>query len=377
MKEMQEIVKAFSKAKKNNLQTALATVVHVEGSSYRRAGARMLVTENGDLTGAISGGCLEGDSLRKAQLVMARQQSMLVTYDTTGEDDSNLGAGLGCNGIIHILIEPINTENPDNPIQLFKEFLGKREYAVLVTLFSMKNKSAEQPGTCLFMDKNGDTRGNITDEALKSEILNDAIEVLKNQKSITKVFRDEDELTGFVELLEPAISLVIVGAGYDAIPLMNLSSVLGWQTTIVDGRSNYATKSRFHVADNIIVTKPEELMDRFTPDDRTAFVLMTHNYNYDLAVLRDLIALEMPFIGLLGPRKRTDRMLDDLKDEGLTIDEKNMFGPVGLDIGAESPEEIALSILAEIKAVFTGKSGSHLREKNQPIHNRESDMIVH
>jgi len=377
MKEMQEIVKAFSKAKKNNLQTALATVVHVEGSSYRRAGARMLVTENGDLTGAISGGCLEGDSLRKAQLVMARQQSMLVTYDTTGEDDSNLGAGLGCNGIIHILIEPINTENPDNPIQLFKEFLGKREYAVLVTLFSMKNKSAEQPGTCLFMDKNGDTRGNITDEALKSEILNDAIEVLKNQKSITKVFRDEDELTGFVELLEPAISLVIVGAGYDAIPLMNLSSVLGWQTTIVDGRSNYATKSRFHVADNIIVTKPEELMDRFTPDDRTAFVLMTHNYNYDLAVLRDLIALELPFIGLLGPRKRTDRMLDDLKDEGLTIDEKNMFGPVGLDIGAESPEEIALSILAEIKAVFTGKSGSHLREKNQPIHNRESDMIVH
>ncbi|HKJ32141.1 MAG TPA: XdhC/CoxI family protein [Balneolales bacterium] len=377
MKEMQEIVKAFSKAKKNNLQTALATVVHVEGSSYRRAGARMLVTENGDLTGAISGGCLEGDALRKAQLVMARQQSMLVTYDTTGEDDSNLGAGLGCNGIIHILIEPINTENPDNPIQLFKEFLGKREYAVLVTLFSMKNKSAEQPGTCLFMDKNGDTRGNITDEALKSEILNDAIEVLKNQKSITKVFRDEDELTGFVELLEPAISLVIVGAGYDAIPLMNLSSVLGWQTTIVDGRSNYATKSRFHVADNIIVTKPEELMDRFTPDDRTAFVLMTHNYNYDLAVLRDLIALELPFIGLLGPRKRTDRMLDDLKDEGLTIDEKNMFGPVGLDIGAESPEEIALSILAEIKAVFTGKSGSHLREKNQPIHNRESDMIVH
>jgi len=377
MKEMQEIVKAFSKAKKNNLQTALATVVHVEGSSYRRAGARMLVTENGDLTGAISGGCLEGDALRKAQLVMARQQSMLVTYDTTGEDDSNLGAGLGCNGIIHILIEPINTENPENPIQLFKEFLGKREYAVLVTLFSMKNKSAEQPGTCLFMDKNGDTRGNITDEALKSEILNDAIEVLKNQKSITKVFRDEDELTGFVELLEPAISLVIVGAGYDAIPLMNLSSVLGWQTTIVDGRSNYATKSRFHVADNILVTKPEELMDRFTPDDRTAFVLMTHNYNYDLAVLRDLIALEMPFIGLLGPRKRTDRMLDDLKDEGLTIDEKNMFGPVGLDIGAESPEEIALSILAEIKAVFTGKSGSHLREKNQPIHNRESDMIVH
>src|SRR5476651_89874 len=119
MKELKDIIIAFDEADKLGKQTALATVVHVEGSSYRRAGARMLVTEDGQLTGAISGGCLEGDALRKARLVMAQNKSMLVTYDTTDDDDAKFGVGLGCNGIIHILIEPIIAETPDNPLQLF------------------------------------------------------------------------------------------------------------------------------------------------------------------------------------------------------------------------------------------------------------------
>src|SRR6478609_8900944 len=120
MKELQDIVTAFDKATQQGKQTALATVVHVEGSSYRRAGARMLITEDGELTGAISGGCLEGDALRKARLVMAQQKPMLVTYDTTDDDDAKLGVGLGCNGIIHILIEPVNAEDKNNPIAYLK-----------------------------------------------------------------------------------------------------------------------------------------------------------------------------------------------------------------------------------------------------------------
>src|ERR1700710_1748659 len=123
MKELQDIVTAFDIANNNGRQTALATVVHVEGSSYRHAGARMLITEDGQLTGAISGGCLEGDALRKARLVMAQNKPMLVTYDTTDDDDAKFGVGLGCNGIIHILIEPIFAEKQNNPIQLFKLFL--------------------------------------------------------------------------------------------------------------------------------------------------------------------------------------------------------------------------------------------------------------
>ncbi len=380
MKELKEIVKAFDEAQSNGKQTALATVVHVEGSSYRRAGARMLVTEDGELTGAISGGCLEGDALRKAQLVMFKQKSMLVTYDTTGEDDAKFGVGLGCNGIIHILIEPISPENKNNPIQFFKEFFRKRENAVLVTLFSMKNKSDEQTGTCLFLNSKDKVRGSVNDKSIERILIDDAKEALANHSLLTKVYRDEDELTGFVELLKSPISLIIAGAGNDAVPLTDMANILGWETTVIDGRANYATAERFPKAGKIIVSKPEDVMSHLSPDARTAVILMTHNYNYDLAILRQLIPLKIPYIGALGPKKRTDQMMDELQHWGVSLSDdqlQHVYGPVGLDIGAETSEEIALSVFAEIKAVFSAKPGSHLREKEEPIHDRESTVIVH
>src|SRR3954453_9917443 len=137
MKELKDIIGAYEDAEREGKQTALATVVHLEGSAYRRPGARMLITEDGKLTGAISGGCLEGDALRKAQLVMVQKRPMLVTYDTTDDDDAKLGVGLGCNGIISILIEPINAADQDNPIGFIRAVLAKRQSAVLVTLFSL------------------------------------------------------------------------------------------------------------------------------------------------------------------------------------------------------------------------------------------------
>ena len=140
MKEIREIIHAFDESQKLGKQTALATVVHVDGSSYRRPGARMLMREDGYLTGAISGGCLEGDALRKALLAMAQKKSKLVTYDTNDEDDAKLGMGLGCNGIIQVLIEPIDVSDPGNPIQLLKILMSKRQQNVLVTLFSLQIK---------------------------------------------------------------------------------------------------------------------------------------------------------------------------------------------------------------------------------------------
>lgn len=380
MKEMKEIVKVFESLRNTGKESALATVVHVEGSSYRRAGARMLVTEDGELTGAISGGCLEGDALRKAQLVMFKKLPMLVTYDTTGEDDAKLGVGLGCNGIIHILIEPIDPADKSNPVEFFREFLGQREPGVVVTLFSMKNRSAEQPGTCMYVRENGKWSGSLTDISLRKTLLDDAGEVLSNHASLTKFYGPEGELTGFVELLEPPLSLIIAGAGNDAIPMTDLASVLGWESTVVDGRANYATEDRFPNAGKILVSKPDELFDKIPTDNRTAAILMTHNYNYDLAMLKRLITSEVPYIGILGPRKRTDRMLDELKQAGfeLTGEQiKHIYGPVGLDVGAESAEEIALSVAAEIKKAFSGRPGNSLREKEEPIHSRDSEVIVH
>lgn len=378
MKELQDIVRAFDKAQKEGMQAALATVVHVEGSSYRRAGARMLVTEDGMLTGAISGGCLEGDALRKARLVMMQQKSMLVTYDTTDEDDATIGVGLGCNGIIQILIEPINSESSHNPITYFKSFLNRREPAVLITLFSLENKAAHHPGTCLFMPGNGNPHGNIPDVALQEALLSDARQVLQLEKSLIKNYRTpETSVTAFVEWLQPAVSLIVVGAGNDAIPLTQMAAILGWKVTVIDGRASYATSGRFPAANQVLVAKPEQVLANLTLDPQTVFVLMTHNYNYDKAMLCQLLPLQLPYIGSLGPKKKLERMLTELQEEGVPLPEKilqSIYGPTGLDIGAETSEEIALSILAEIKAVLTDKEGTSLREKPGAIHARENHV---
>lgn len=378
MKEVKDIVQAYNIATKAGKQTALATVVHVEGSSYRRAGARMLVTDDGQLTGAISGGCLEGDALRKARLVMAQQKPMLVTYDTTDDDDAKLGVGLGCSGIIHILIEPINNEDNTNPIALFKQFLSKRAPVVLITIFSLNDKQAPQPGTCALLNKNEIITGKFPDATIEEASLIDAKDVLKNGNSLTKTYIYQDKFTCFIELLQPAVSLILVGAGNDTIPITQIAKVLGWQVTVVDGRANYAVAARFPMADKLVIAKPETLLANIVIDQRTVFVLMTHNYNYDMAVIKQLLPLHLPYIGALGPKKRLHRLLNELQDEGTTITDKeleNVYGPSGLDIGSENAEEIALSIIAEIQSVLKKRNGAPLKHK-MVVHTRTDEEIL-
>src|SRR6188474_1939772 len=193
MKEIKDIIRSFDEAQQQKRQTALATVVHVEGSSYRRPGARMLIEDNGQLTGAISGGCLEGDALRKALLVMTEKRSRLVTYDTMDDDDAKFGVGLGCNGIIQVLIEPIDIADPDNPIQYLKAVNEKRQKAVLITLFSLQDKKDIQYGTCLLLTENG----NLIEHTpvLKDVLIADAQEALSNQTSSSKNYISNDNTT--------------------------------------------------------------------------------------------------------------------------------------------------------------------------------------
>ena len=378
MKELQDIVNAFDKATEAGRQTALATVVLVEGSSYRRAGARMLITEDGQLTGAISGGCLEGDALRKARLAMAQNKPMLVTYDTTDDDDAKFGVGLGCNGIIHILIEPIFLPNENSPVNLFKRFLNKREPVVLITLFSLNNRQAAQPGTCMLMTADEQTQGTIPDNEIKEALLSDAKDVLKNGNSVTKTYVYGNGYTCFIELLQPAVSLVIFGAGNDAIPMVQLASVLGWHITLVDGRANYAVPERFPQSKKIIIAKPDQALSQITLDERTVIVLMTHNYNYDMAMLRQVLPLQLPYVASLGPKKRLQRMLDELHDEGMQITSgqlESIYGPAGIDIGSENSDEIALSIIAEIQAVLSKRTVNSLRDKTA-VHKRHAEQVI-
>lgn len=367
MKEISEILKAYSQAKSEGKKTALATVVKVEGSSYRQPGARMLVTEDGQLTGAISGGCLEGDALRKALLSINQKQNKLITYNTNNEDDIELGLQLGCNGIVHILFEYINDEIPNNPIQLLQQLELERKEAVIVTVFSLK-RNAHQIGTALFFRKESPVLSCNNDIP---DLISDVNEVMQTKTSAVKKLPGENSTEALIEYIKPVISLVIAGAGNDVQPLVKMASILGWKVIIGDGRATHAVSKRFPKADKVNAVKPEHFLEDILIDDQTYFVLMTHNYKYDLAVLKMLLETSCQYIGILGPKTKLQRMLDDLQNEGIKISEeqlKRIYSPVGLDIGAETSEEIALSIVSEIKAFATGKTGTSLKFKTGKIH---------
>ncbi|MCR4031931.1 MULTISPECIES: XdhC family protein [Flavobacterium] len=368
MKEISDILKAYSEAQNEDKKCALATVVKVEGSSYRQAGARMLVTEDGFLTGAISGGCLEGDALRKALLSIHQKQNKLVTYNTSNEDEAEVGLQLGCNGIVHILFEYIDAETANNPIQLLKQLELERKEAVIVTVFSLK-RNASQIGTTLFYRKDSPVLNHNKDIL---NLISDVKEVLETKTSIVKKLHSESDNEALIEYIKPPISLIIAGAGNDVQPLVKMANVLGWKITIQEGRATHATKKRFPKADQISTVKAEDFLESIVVDDQTYFLLMTHNYKYDLGILKLLLERDFHYVGILGPKSKFNRMLDDLLIEGITVNEEQLekiHSPVGLDIGAETSEEIALSIISEIKAFASERTGTSLKFKAGKIHN--------
>lgn len=379
MKELKEIIRAYDECQVMGKSMALGAIVHVDGSSYRRPGARMLVDEEGKLTGAISGGCLEGDALRKALLAISSQQSRLVTYDTSEEDDKDIGVQLGCAGIIQVLFEPLDIKAENNPVSLLKKATAKRQNCVLVTLFNLKEKNKPQPGTCLLLEEDGTITGDIQVPVLKNQVLQNARQVLSDKNSCFINYKLEDStVIAFLEFIPPPVSLIVIGAGNDVIPLVNMADALGWDVTVADGRNNLARSGRFVAACQVLVSKPEKVLDQVIIDSHTVFVLMTHNYNYDLAMLKSLITRDIVYIGLLGPRKKLQQMLEDLGAEGIKTDQSQLdkiYAPVGLEIGAETAAEIAISIIAEIKAVLAGYEGGMLRNKKDVIHSRSATRI--
>ena len=374
MKEIREIINAYNKARINEKRLALATLVHLNGSSYRRPGARMIVDEEGQLTGAISGGCLEGDALRKAVFCIHTQIPKLVVYDTSDEEDATIGIQLGCSGIIQVLFEPIDENDPLNPIELLKKAIHKRQNTVLVTLYTSQIMKGDTVGTSMLLEDSGEFHNNSTFQLVPETLMQDIKDTLTVKRSSFKSYQHNDNtFNAFLSFISPPISLVIVGAGNDAIPLQSIAETLGWEVTIVDGRLTYAKIERFSSACQIIVSKPEKVLQQIPIDEKTVFVLMTHNYNYDYAILKALLGKNIPYIGALGPKKKLDNMIADLKAESIFLNERQkniLYGPVGLELGAETPAEIALSITAEIMSVMNNKKGGSLRNLVTEIHPR-------
>jgi len=369
MKELNDIVSAYDNAILQERKMALATVVRVDGSSYRRPGARMLVTDDSKITGAISGGCLEGDVMEKALFAMATGENKLISYDSTGEDDIQFGLHMGCNGVVYILFEPIKKDDPQNPVELLRLISSAGEGAVLATLFSQKKI---QPGTRLLWLKDC-MHSSLPDHV--QDLLTEPVNIAFAEKQ--SAFRDVeiDQLicTAFIEWIEPPVSVVIAGAGNDVQPLAEIAAMLGWSVTVADGRFHYALPGRFPHASKVLYSRTGDILSQIKTDSQTVFLLMSHNYNYDLGFLKQIVAHEFGYIGLLGPAQKRDRMLSDLGDQGIQLNEEQLskiHGPAGLDIGAENATEIALSIVAEVKAFVSGRSGLPLKQKKESIHNR-------
>ena len=372
MKEIEDIVQSFHAAQQTQIKTALATVVMVQGSSYRRPGARMLVTEDGQITGTISGGCLETDAIRKALLAISQQQNKLVAYNSMDDEDFTEGVQLGCNGIVYILFEPIDAAQQNNPITLLQKAIQHQKDCVLVTLFNQANLSAKQQGTTLLFTTQ-EMIGSLENSQLQTVINEGVNTVLQRRRSSINVYpvADSESVNAFIELLKPQVELFICGAGNDALPLELMAHIIGWHTTIADGRKTYANSKRFAKAGKIIVGKPAEVVPQISIHEQSIFVLMSHNYQYDIEMLRLLIKSSCSYIGILGPKKKTEKMLEELVNDGMELtaaEREKIHGPAGLDIGAETPQEIALSITSEIKAVLSKKAGNSLRNKNGFIH---------
>lgn len=378
MKEIQAIISAYEKAVTDDLECVLATVVHVEGSAYRKAGARMLVDENGMMTGGISGGCLEGDALQKALHALHQGENKLVSYDTSDEDDAIIGAQLGCNGVIQVLFEPIDPTDGQNPVELLKNVVATKRQKAVVSLFSLDRRKP-QTGTVQVYDEEMRMTGRtIACPLTGGQVREDVAQLFRQQHAhFGQYLRGAESQHAFIQLYTPPPHLVLVGAGNDAQVLSRMAHLLGWQVTVTDGRPTHANEARFVSSCQVIVSEPERLLDEVQTDARTVFVLMSHNFNYDLAVLKLLLAREeVPYIGILGAGKKYERMKEELADQGSGLtaaQEEKIYAPVGLNIGAETPAEIGLSVLAEIQMVLAGKNGKPLREKAGPIHDRWHD----
>lgn len=371
MKDFRAIVDEYRKIDFTQRRAALATVIKVHGSSYRSPGARMLITDDGRWVGSISGGCLEGDALRKARQVMSDHQAVTVTYDTREESNQNLGIGLGCNGVIDVLIEPVVPGAKDNPVSLFEGFMDTQEPLALATVYEPKGNAGKK----ILINPLGLTQGG-SGEGVPTAVVPDLQKLFETRKSETRKYTTPDgEVSLFLELIQPVVTVILFGGGFDARPVSQLARSLGWNVEVTDECVAHIAPVFFPEASKLSLCQREFIDREFTITPYTACVLMSHNYEYDRDVLLKLLSKNAPYIGILGPRKRFERMLDEFRDKGITLTSaqmRNIHSPIGLDIGAEAPDEIAVSIIAEIQSVFANRSGGFLKYRSGPIHQREA-----
>lgn len=334
--EFKLIIEEAIKAKTGGLKSVLASVVDLDGSSYRRPGVRMLILEDDTMIGAVSGGCVEKEVLLQAQSVFKTGKSKMMTYDGRYR--------LGCEGVLYILLEAVNFDTTSETS--FFKCLNERKSFEVISHYKKKEGVFEGLGSEF---KIGNIGFSISLRSSKTE--GDLI---------------------FHQKMPPCFKLIIIGAEHDAVQLCKYAALTGWEVTVVAGISESKSLDNFPGAKVLIPTTPEDL-DISSVDNQTAIVLMTHNFAYDLRHLVALKDTNPSYIGLLGPTKRREDLLSqfieycpEVSDQFLEV----IHGPAGLNIGSETPQEIAISIVSEILAVSRKSNPMFLSKKTGSIHSK-------
>jgi xanthine dehydrogenase accessory factor len=372
MKELRKILQRLDELRSSGETCALATVVSVHGSAYRRPGARMLFSTKGREAGFVSAACLEADLFEKVKDVIASSKSALFSYDTTAPEDAIFGVGQGCGGFVEILIEPIRIDQTKQSLALLQTASEQNELCAIAMVYKSNGEQNEIMGSRLLFTGSGDKNSSLTQEKLSRNIMHDIEQAIRIGKSTTKHY-DYSKSTAdvFIEIIHPPAPILIFGATPDVKPLVRLSAELGWNITVVDHRSAYALKKEFPEADAVLLLSPEDYIQRLHPTPETCAVVMIHQFAAEANALRFLLSSTVRYIGLLGPKSKCDLLLQHLSTEGFTPTEEQLaklHNPVGLDIGAETAEEIAISIVAEIQAIINNRNGGFLKNRQGPIH---------
>ncbi|WP_119279753.1 XdhC family protein [Calidithermus roseus] len=359
--EVQAMLQGIREARAAGEPVALATIVGVTGSAYRREGTRMLVRQDGSYTCMLSGGCLEPEIVEVARQVMQSGQPVRTEYNL--DEEVMWGLGIGCGGAVEVYIEPLRDEPVTNR---WLQALEQGETAVLATPL--------EPGLGRLFLSEAASEGALSDPGLEAQVRSTAHQLLTalQPRALTHVLRAGDgrAVPVFFDVNLPPAELLIFGAGHDAIPLSRMAVEFGFKVQVVDMRDKFAIPSRFPGA-QVRLLRPERFAQALEVGPRTFVLVMNHNLLIDQSALTFVLQTPAPYIGLLGPRSRFTKIVDKLAKEGtpLTPEQiRRIRSPVGIAIGAESPEEVALSILAEIMALRRGYPAGFLNGLEGRIH---------
>jgi xanthine dehydrogenase accessory factor len=372
MSELLNILKVWSAAKSQGQSAILATVVRIKGSAYRQPGARMLVTSEGKQFGMVSGGCLESDILRKAWWLTASGSPVLRHYDARMNEEAVWEFGLGCDGSVDVLIEKLEPEAEPGYLNTLQLWLQSNTPGALASVISSSIEGSRVGDRFCWPCCGGKIS---LPSALNARLSLEMESALSEGRSrLVRCISPSGGATFLIEMIRPPTKIIIFGSGPDIIPLATTAKLIGWAVTVVNPSGTVFNLPRSIQLDRLVTGTVDQCLDTLGLDSGSVCVLMTHNYFIDCTLLGPLLESNPQYLGILGPRTRTEQMLREIKLESFCSGPSRcLHYPAGLDIGTETPEQIAIAIAAEIHAVLAERSAQKLSGRKGPIHEALSE----